>query len=520
MRRTICAVLAFLSTCLSVGATPATAAGKVPAQFFAKLYSEALGRMPDPSGWSAAVGDFAAKGCTPDRVRDFARGFYTSAEFMALNYDAEERVLALYRDALNREPDRSGFDHFTGLLTEGARSWPQIVDAIVSSGELASLAATICGSSTSYHYGTAPALTLTPKGAGFAGGTGEQLQALLDATPEGGTVYLAEKAVVRVGAMLVIPPGRTLATTGTPSPREYARQGRLVRASSFGEPVVRLQSGARLRGVWVDGQRGAYTNFTLNAINVQLMGGDGTEVSGSKISDSRGWSSLLALGSGDNRPCPRAVISGNLVTAYSSEHVMHDGVGRWTDGISVSCENAVVEGNGIVDATDVGIVLFRSSPATQRSSVQGNVVLNAGNAAYGAIVVDPLYGGDVTHDFTGATVSGNAFWTGPDTHADIGIAAGTRMWFGERADDGAGVSVRDNTTNGLTAVVGTGIAVGGMNRATVQGNDLRLSVRAISSCPHVNFGVDQEGHAQDGDFQPGATPVDFTNPSGGGCIGH
>ncbi|MGV9385561.1 DUF4214 domain-containing protein [Nonomuraea sp. NPDC003707] len=440
--------MAFLSTCLSVGATPATAAGKVPAQFFAKLYSEALGRMPDPSGWSAAVGDFAAKGCTPDRVRDFARGFYTSAEFMALNYDAEERVLALYRGALNREPDRSGFDHFTGLLTGGARSWPQIVDAIVSSGELGSLAATICGSSASYHYGTAPALTLTPKGAGFAGGT----------------VYLAEKAVVRVGAMLVIPPGRTLATTGTPSPREYARQGRLVRASSFGEPVVRLQSGARLRGVWVDGQRGAYTN--------------------------------------------------------SSEHVMHDGVGRWTDGISVSCENAVVEGNGIVDATDVGIVLFRSSPATQRSSVRGNVVLNAGNAAYGAIVVDALYGGDVTHDFTGATVSGNAFWTGPDTHADIGIAAGTRMWFGERADDGAGVSVRDNTTNGLTAVVGTGIAVGGMNRATVQGNDLRLSVRAISSCPHVNFGVDQEGHAQDGDFQPGATPVDFTNSSGGGCTGH
>jgi hypothetical protein len=187
----------------------------------------------------------------------------------------------------------------------------------------------------------------------------------------------------------------------------------------------------------------------------------------------------------------------------------------------VACEHAMVRNNAVVDATDVGIVLFRASPATQASMVRNNQILSAGNSAYGALVIDGVLDQHVTHDFTGTTMTGNAFWTGPNTHFDIGMSIGTRPWFGNRSDAGTGAAVTNNTTNGLTAIVGTGIALSGMYNATVQGNNLTLSVRAVSSCPHVNLAVDADGYAAGGKVQAGATSVSFTNPStGGGCIGH
>ncbi len=45
-----------------LGATPAVEAA-VPTQFIAKMYTEALGRAPDPTGWSAAVEYFRENGC-------------------------------------------------------------------------------------------------------------------------------------------------------------------------------------------------------------------------------------------------------------------------------------------------------------------------------------------------------------------------------------------------------------------------------------------------------------------------
>jgi hypothetical protein len=170
----------------------------------------------------------------------------------------------------------------------------------------------------------------------------------------------------------------------------------------------------------------------------------------------------------------------------------------------------------------VAIVLFKSTPAGQTSTIRYNSILSAGNAAYGAIGMDSGLDRGVTNDFRQASVIGNTFWTGPYTHFDIGIAVGTREWFGNRADNSTGVLVQDNTTGGLTAIVGTGIAVTGMYNATVTGNDLQdLTVQAISQCPHVLLGIDSEGYAAGGHFQSGGTLVRYTNPAtGGGCIGH
>lgn len=70
--------------------------------------------------------------------------------------------------------------------------------------------------------------------------------------------------------------------------------------------------------------------------------------------------------------------TGNLVTAYSSSHFNQD----WSDGLSVACEHATVQDNTVIDATDVGIVLFRAYPAVQQSTVADNTILNAGNPGH------------------------------------------------------------------------------------------------------------------------------------------
>jgi hypothetical protein len=490
----------------------------VPAQFVAKMYTEVLGRGPDPAGWTQWQGVFSTNGCSHATTSEVARRFYTSSEFASRGYDTPARVLTLYRGALNREPDQNGFDLWARRLRTGM-TWPQIVDAFVASDEFRRRSERICnGRSTSDEYGTQPAPTLPTSGTGFAGGTGDQLQALLDRTPAGGTVYLARKAVVRVSAPLEVPAGVTLATTGEPAPSHYALQGRLVRASLFDAPVVRLHSGARLRSLWVDGQRGTSDRYRLNAINVQGLGGNGTEVANSTVSNSSGWSNVQVFGSYEGLPCPRATVVGNLVTAYSSSHFPAGGQGRWTDGLSVSCENALIQGNTVVDATDVGIVLFRSHPAVQRSQVTGNHVISAGNSAYGALGFDTGHERDVTLDFTGTSMSGNHVWTSATTHFDIGLVVGTRPWFGTRNDVGRGATVNDNTSDGLTVRVGTGIAVGGMDDATVLGNNLRFSVltQGVSPCPHVAIGTDAEG----GNIQPGSRRVSFLHPqvAEAGCI--
>jgi hypothetical protein len=56
--------------------------------------------------------------------------------------------------------------------------------------------------------------------------------------------------------------------------------------------------------------------------------------------------------------------------------------------------------------------------ATQRSLVQTNTVLSAGNSAFGGIVAEPLQNssGNATNpSFAGASVNGNVLWTSPRT---------------------------------------------------------------------------------------------------------
>jgi hypothetical protein len=187
-----------------------------------------------------------------------------------------------------------------------------------------------------------------------------ELQALLYSSAPGETVYLQQESVVSLTQPLIIPAGVTLATQGLPDPHHHALMARLVRASPFPAAMVQINvdgnpnpSGS-VQSLWIDGQRAAGSQFVAPAIDVEIFGGQGATVASSFLTGSLGWSTLHSYGSLDNRPCPSNTITGNVVTAYSSIHANQ----QWTDGLSIGCENSLVAGNQVVDATDVGIVIF------------------------------------------------------------------------------------------------------------------------------------------------------------------
>ncbi|MEJ2666185.1 MAG: hypothetical protein P8Z81_03630 [Deinococcales bacterium] len=497
--------------------------GYVPAQFVAKQYSEGLGRIPDAPGWRSALGFFGRSGCTAQSLASFGEAVYTSPEFTGLGYGDAARLLALTRGALNREPDAKGFKRLMERLHAGA-SWASVVDEVFTGAAFKSLVPRICsgvvdGSRSSYYLGTAAPLSIPSGGHGFAGNE-RALQARLDAAAArgGGTVALAQRALVMLDTPLTVPEGVTLTTVGAPDPRRYADMARLVRAPSMAAPasltaLVRLKGGAKLTSVWVDGARDVPGNKA--PLEDVITYGGGVEVSSDRISNSQGPNTLYLFGGFNGFPCASASVTGNLITAYSSDHYLN---GDWTDGIAINCEGATVTGNEVIDATDVGIVVYRNTVASpQHSVVRNNSVLSAGNSAYGGLVFDPLYeSGRVTpktFGFTGATIQDNTLWTGPDTHFEIAISNGTRAWFAGRAsvtaDTGTGGSVIGNTTGALSARVQTGIATAGMLHTTVTGNTLRLQHISAGRCPKLDDAAELgSGHAS-GTFDPAPRDVAF-----------
>jgi hypothetical protein len=317
--------------------------------------------------------------------------------------------------------------------------------------------------------------------------------------------------------MLTIKPGVTVATIGQPPRQRYALFARLVRTSNFNDTAVRVEAGAKLKHVWVDGQRGTPLNANSRSINVQMHGGTGTSIINSRIDNSAGWSSLTALGSTEGRPCSSNVISGNLVTVYSSDHFLRVSPthGAFTDGIGVSCESTTVENNEVVDATDVAIIVFRSAPAIQRSKVRNNKILNAGNSAYGALVADPLNETPgVSKDFTGTVFANNTFWTGR-AHYDVGLGVGTRAWFGNNSALGTGAHFTDNTTGTQSVNVNSGIVVGGMLNTFVQGNNLSTLLQQTTFCPVLNIAAAISAGYASGSIQGPFTDADLSI-----CVGH
>ncbi|HEY9294558.1 MAG TPA: right-handed parallel beta-helix repeat-containing protein [Microlunatus sp.] len=547
LRRATIGVLAVVLAVVGLVAGPSSTASAepadVPGQYISKLYTEALGRLPYQTEWQAATQVFSEGGCSSQTLAEVGQQVYTSADFAALGYDNVAKLSTLYRGVWNGEADVSGLSERRDELDHG-ESWSTMVAKFFVSDEFNALVPKICAgardsSATSYAWGSQASGALPSDSAGFNGGQ-DQLQQILDDTPPGGTVQLAERALITVTKPLSIPHGVTLTTTGEPDITHYAVMGRLVRDGDFNGPVVEVGGGAKLTGVWVDGARKSPGDGHPGRTDVRVLGGQRTQVSGNKISNSMGTAGIEVYGQARGYSCSDVTVSRNLITAYSNDHYLtrqlEDGTtaGMWTDGIASGCADTKITNNQIVDTGGVGIGLYPATSSaaegtSQRSVISKNRVLSAGVPMYAAIVADPQYylqgRGDASrYDYRGARIDDNLLWTAPNTHFVIGIAAGTRAWYGGTAmvgpNSGHGLAVSGNSTGKLSARVRTGIAISGMDDVRLGANPADWSHDDVpgktgNACPAVDVAASTTAGTADG-LQ---TRESFDDTGFDGCMG-
>jgi hypothetical protein len=236
--------------------------------------------------------------------------------------------------------------------------------------------------------------------------------------------------------------------------------------------------------------------------------GQGT-VTNSRIAEPLGFSSV-----GAHETCTGpSTITNNLVTAYTSDHPFI--VGRYVDGLSIACNGTYVAGNHIIDATDVGIVLFAVGLSSgQNITIENNAVLAAGKSAFGGLVVCDAQD-FVDAPCTNSFVRSNALWTSEFTHFDIGLSVGTYAW---NPGTAIGGSVSNNVTPpGLSMQVKNGIVVDGALNTFVQDNIFSaVAVETGNGCQPMDPGASKDtvnGHAS-------GTIQSATERAVHSCVGH
>jgi hypothetical protein len=518
----------------AVAGAPAAASAAVPTQWIAKVTTESTGRAPTPDQWKLWVGYYTPRACSPSTLKTMGRAAYESPTFLGRGYDNAERLLALFRGVLNREPRKTDIDFLRSGLTNGSLTWSEAVDKVLESTEFRNLAWAICDPrSPGYGFGDGPAGDLKAWAGGTPSRTQRELQAALNAARAGcGTVALQRKEVIRIGgdqpgtdpdnAPLHIPPCVTLTTVGAPGAPRYAKMARLVpKGLICDQPwptcdhieLVRVGDRANLANVWVDGKGLDRANFKIGLVGIE-SGRSATRVLDNRLSDPPAdGTAVRALGYGTTgTPCSGRVIARNLVTGYATQHAQTRlGKALWADGLSIFCEQALVRDNDIVDISDSGIIVYGSwNSATrqrrvQRSTVSGNEVVSAGNSAHVALGADavgecrpggngpPVSCIEFSHDrgsaesersFAGTTVAANVFWTGPRTHFDFGLMIGGASLWGNNGPFARGASFTDNTVGRVnTTRVHIGIAVSGMYATVLRGNT--ASYHIIDANPAV-----------------------------------
>jgi len=510
---------------------PFVPAQRVPYQWIGKLFTEALGCAPGQASYMAYGAYVNAQGCTAATLRDLALEVLTSRAFLTRRYGPAERLLVLWRIARESEPSAARYAQLLAALQTGTATWDTVARSFFRAPGFAPSVARLCSGQLYGWNAYAPVIDIpTSRTGAFGGGTGSDLQKLLDRAQPGDTVWLERRAVVRVGDGLRIPPGVTLRTVGAPGPAEYASMARLVRTAVNRQPLVTLASGAALENVWVDGQRSnAKVGMDHDSIDVHVLGGHGTIVRDDRIDNTAGWSNLVTDDGGapDGQPCSDVAIEDNLIDGYSTKFHWHETTGvvdgrvdtgtvqgqvnnfssgqtgvsstfGFADGISNQCRDSHIAGNALVDNTDVSVVLFGATGKApdgsdgQHSVVEDNTVVNAGNSGWASMTVDQLFPATNVRDFSGSEIDHNLVWTSPNAFLLLVAGIGTKPWFGSNTAAGIGTVRYEHNTSGAVRInTQMAIAVTRMSGAVVQDNSLLAELALSDLCPYGPYiGID------------------------------
>jgi hypothetical protein len=523
----------------AMASTSCFAANPVPSQFIAKQYSEVLGRAPDAGGWQGYTNYALANSCNAATLQNIALSFFSSSEYLAKGYTAEEAVLTAYRAVFSREPDPSGFPFWVNFIKSG-HSVAEAVPHMMKSQEFADLVPAICAGNA---YGPIGA----PKQAMDIGAGIWNQDRIEKCINENAVCSVPPRTVVLLERRLDIPAGKTLETAGGIPRRMYARQARLVRNYHQQDILVVMQPGAKVRNIWVSGGRELFKGALVHSPvaqnnvfpNINYVGGNYGVIQGVR-SDAPLSATHIATFPVPTPPVPTAptaflgsvLIDDNLTTGYAHSHYVDGSPVAWADGVSNHITGGIITRNDIIDPTDVGIVIFGHDGSEQHSIANHNVIVHAGHSAYGSLGLDATQclQSHTACKFSGAGYTDNTIFGGPNQHSDIVLFNGTGAWAPPNC---SGVADQYCATGGQMSnnktIVGdpnqvlkaqVAIGVDGMRGAVTSGNTLAVTPLTLPaplrmSCHRGAMVVNAigKGHAS-GSLQAGAdADLDV-------CIGH
>jgi len=426
-------------------------------QFLGKLFTEGLGRMPDPANYRKYQDLICEELCTKETLAKIAKRVFMSSEFDALKLRPEQQAIALYRSVLNRDPS------YEEILAAAEQIWVRGVAGALAglfeTGEFAALLPDIIRGP--YYFGGAN------HGYSMSGKvyTAEEVMRMLDAAEC--EVALEPGDLVLANVPIMIPPGKKLSTRGGYG-AHYLKMARIVRTAMYNKGVVNMLGGSSCEGIWVDGNRAEFGDRCLKIRRGVCIGvdGDGSSICGNRLTDSIGGTSLEVYTVRDT------AIRDNLITCYASKHFD----GFWCDGSTIHGTGTLFENNGVVDATDVSVVIFFYRPGDPQNSVcRGNTFVNLGNSGFGGVNADGWLDFDHDWDFTGCEFTGNTLWTSYKAHQHICLSFATFAWMRQTGNFCVNAKMNGNKTpEGLFVLTGAGIAVDGQKNCEVKGNALDL----------------------------------------------
>lgn len=406
---------------------------KVPAEWIARNYVDALGRLPTTAEWTFVL---ASQGttCNADRLTSVV-SLYNGAEFLSLPYTARERSLAMFRGLIGHDPRSDELDKLTAYQEEKPEGLCSAIEFLVKSKQFSDHAATICSTSVAnYHFEKGfPAI-----GSGDALSESE-LRSKLKNAASGDVVELPRGAYVELKSSLVVPSGVTLRTAGmgTEADRKaYARLARLTRGVGFGDALVQLEEGAHIEALWLDGRVGDFASDPDTSKLGPNVFTEPTVKMASSVryirSENPSGAQNIRIGSYAGKVCTKEMlVEGNLATNSGNDNRAGGARPIWSDGIFVHCETSLVKNNEVLDPSDVGLILFVSENGEQHSSITSNRVLSAGNDAFGGLVIDTWTGFRCKFtpcDFSNAGFSDNTLWSGPNTRFVFAISTASSPW--------------------------------------------------------------------------------------------
>ncbi|KAB5583434.1 hypothetical protein GE09DRAFT_1078867 [Coniochaeta sp. 2T2.1] len=310
----------------------------------------------------------------------------------------------------------------------------------------------------------------------ISSGSASTINTALHSGGQGAVVQLCPNSVFTISETIEFTAAnQELSTQGYPTDNS--------RAKIIIAPVSNITSA--VWGRWTPGVKVLNLQVDGNRPNAGVLGGDalvemgggvaGQVVSNNVITNTRSWSCLHYIGSGqDNNPCREGTVTGNTIGPCGQEGTDAAGNGLWADGISFECVNSVVSSNNIIGPTDGGIVIF-GSPGSHFTD--NTITSSATQLGFGAInMVDPSYGGN----YSNVVVSRNTIIGQGNGLFNLGIAIGSQVWSFQ--SPGTFFGPATVTDNKFVGNVGFSIVINGWRDGlTVTGNDVSRVTRPSSA---------------------------------------